>query len=56
MPEYTAAPQRWVAPQRKDWFGYKFSEESAQAAVAASLSKRRGMDFAPEDMALTTGR
>lgn len=47
--------QRWAVPQDKDWFAYKRSEPNAQAAVAEALTRRFGMPFEPEDIAMTTG-
>lgn len=47
--------QRWAVPQDKDWFAYKRSEPNAQAAVAEALTRRFGMPFEPEDVAMTTG-
>lgn len=42
-------------PQHPGWFAYKFSDEPAQEAAAASLARWTGLPFAPEDIALTTG-
>ena len=47
--------QSWSAPRDKDWFAYKFSEPSAQEAVAASLRAWRGLPFEAADIAMTTG-
>lgn len=55
LPELVDALQRWAAPQDKDWFAYKTSEPSAREIVASSLREWRGLDFAPEDIALTNG-
>jgi aspartate aminotransferase len=47
--------QRRIVPQDKDWFAYKTSEQGAAQVVAKSLTRRRGLSFAPEDIALTNG-
>jgi aspartate aminotransferase len=49
------ALERWVVPQHKDWFAYQTHQRPAQEAAAAALSARSGLDFAPEDVLLTTG-
>ncbi len=55
LPAITEALQRWSVPQHKDWFAYKQSEPSAQAAVAASLRERRGLSFETNDIFITNG-
>ena len=55
LPGYVAALQRHLVPQDKDWFAYKLSEPRSQAAVARTLSARSGMDWDPEDVAMTNG-
>src|SRR6266550_6121478 len=55
LPEYVAAIKRWSEPKRKDWFAYQMNVPEAQRAVIASLAERRGVAFAEEDIALTTG-
>lgn len=52
---YTAALQKWVVPQNKDWFAYKMSEEHSRQVVAAALQRTHHMPFAPEDITMTTG-
>ena len=42
-------------PQDKDWFAYTLSNPVAQEAISASLRAWRGIDFAPEDILMTTG-
>jgi aspartate aminotransferase len=49
------ALQRAVVPQNKDWFAYKNSEPSSQAAIAASLRQWRQLPFEAEDISMTTG-
>lgn len=51
----TDAFQRRIVPQNKDWFAYKTSEPAAAQVVAESLSRRRGLRFSAEDIALTNG-
>ena len=55
LPEYGAALQRRAAPQNKDWFAYKFNEESSQRHVAATLKQRFGIPFEPDDVFMTGG-
>lgn len=55
LPAYTAALQRWIVPQNKDWFAYKDSEPEARHVVAASLRKKLGVPFATDDIIMTTG-
>lgn len=50
---YVEALRRWAEPQAPDWFAYKFSEPGAQAVVAASLREHLGIDFEPQDVAMT---
>jgi aspartate aminotransferase len=53
--EYVAAIKKWSEPRRKDWFAYQMNVPQAQRAIVASLAERRGVAFAEEDIALTTG-
>lgn len=55
LPELVDALQRRAVPQDKDWFAYKTSEPSARRVVAESLRTWRGLDFVPDDIALTNG-
>ncbi len=55
LPGLVDALQRNAVPRDKDWFAYKFSEDEPRRIVAATLKKRTGIDFRPEDIALTTG-
>jgi aspartate aminotransferase len=52
---YVEALQRHVVPQDKDWFAYKLSEPASQRTVAATLSARTGLDWDPDDVAMTNG-
>ena len=55
LASYVDALQRHIVPQDKDWFAYKLSEPASQRTVAASLTARTGLDWDPEDVALTNG-
>ena len=55
LPGYLDALQRHVVPQDKDWFAYKLSEPASQRTVAATLSARTGLDWDPDDVAMTNG-
>ena len=55
LPDYVSALQRAVVPQDKDWFAYKISEPASQRTVAATLSRRTGLDWDPADVAMTNG-
>ena len=55
LPGLVDALQRNAVPQDKDWFAYKMSEEEPRQVVAASLRRRTGLDYAPEDVAMTAG-
>lgn len=45
----------WATPKNKDWFAYKDSIESTQAAVASSLQQRLGLNFETQDIVMTNG-
>jgi aspartate aminotransferase len=55
LPGLVDALQQAAVPKDKDWFAYKFSEPESRAIVAASLHDRTGIEYRPEDIALTTG-
>ncbi|HET7521091.1 MAG TPA: aminotransferase class I/II-fold pyridoxal phosphate-dependent enzyme [Candidatus Limnocylindria bacterium] len=55
LPDYVAALRRHVEPQDKDWFAYKLSEPASQRTVAATLTRRTGMEWDPADVAMTNG-
>ncbi len=55
LPGLVDALQRAAVPKDKDWFAYKLSEDESRTVVAASLKDRTGIDYRPEDIALTTG-
>jgi len=55
LPGLPAAMRAQVEPQSVDWFAYKTSERSAQEVVAAGLRAELGLDFEPDDIAMTQG-
>ncbi len=55
LPGLVDALQRNAIPKDKDWFAYKFSEPEPTRVVADSLRGRTGIEFEPEDVALTAG-
>jgi len=55
LAEISQTIQKWSVPQDAQWFAYKENLPTAQAAVAAALQQRRGVDFAPEDIFITNG-
>src|SRR5262245_63645042 len=55
LPAFVDALQRWAVPRRNDWFAYTLGEPAARDAVAASLQRRTGLPFAPDDVFLTNG-
>jgi aspartate aminotransferase len=52
---YVEALQRATAPTGPHHFAYKMNEREATTVVAASLRDRFGIDFRPEDVAMTNG-
>ena len=44
-----------IEPQSVDWFAYKTSEEEPREVIAGALRRELGLDFAPEDIAMTQG-
>ena len=55
LPGLPAAMRAQLEPQSVDWFAYKTSERSAQEVVAAGLHAELGLDFEPDDIAMTQG-
>jgi aspartate aminotransferase len=55
LPEYVDALQRAAIPRDKDWFAYKISEPASQRTVAETLTRRTGLDWDPDDVAMTNG-
>jgi aspartate aminotransferase len=55
MAEYVDTLRTHLEPRRRNWFAYKMSEPKARIAVAKSLSAGTGMEWDPEDVAMTNG-
>jgi aspartate aminotransferase len=55
LPDYVSALSAQLEPRRRDWFAYKMSEPKSRLIVARSLSARTGMDWDPDDVAMTNG-
>ncbi|GAA2032168.1 pyridoxal phosphate-dependent aminotransferase [Agromyces tropicus] len=55
LPGLVDAMRAQLEPRSVDWFAYKTSEREAQEAVAAGLRGELGLDFEPEDIAMTQG-
>lgn len=55
LPGLVEALRTAVEPQREDWFAYKASEAEPREVIAAALGRELGLDFAPEDIAMTQG-
>src|SRR6478735_6113515 len=55
LPGLVAAMRAQLEPQSADWFAYRTSERSAQEAVSAGLRAELGLDFEPDDIAMTQG-
>ena len=51
----TDAMRAQLEPRSVDWFAYKTNERPAQEAVAAGISAELGLDFEPDDIAMTQG-
>ena len=55
MAEYVDTLRTHLEPRRRNWFAYKMSEPKARIAVAKSLSAGTGMEWSPQDVAMTNG-
>ncbi|WP_394553674.1 aminotransferase class I/II-fold pyridoxal phosphate-dependent enzyme [Agromyces sp. MMS24-JH15] len=55
LPGLVDALRANVEPRSVDWFAYKDNLRTAQDAVAAGLRPELGLDFEPEDIAMTQG-
>jgi aspartate aminotransferase len=55
MAEYVDTLRTHLEPRRRNWFAYKVSEPKARIAVARSLTAGTGMEWDPEDVAMTNG-
>lgn len=49
------ALERNLQPQNPEWFAYKTSEPESRTFIAEALSRELGLDFEPEDIAMTQG-
>lgn len=55
LPGFVDALRRHIEPLNKDWYAYKFSEREATEPVAASLARRTGLAWDPDDVVMTNG-
>jgi aspartate aminotransferase len=55
IPAYVDALHRNIQPEDKDWFAYKLSEPRSQLTVAGHLSRLTGLEWDPDDVAMTNG-
>ena len=55
LPGLTNAMREQLEPRSVDWFAYKTNERPAQEAVAQGLRAELGLDFEPDDIAMTQG-
>jgi len=55
IPAYVDALHRNIQPEDKDWFAYKLSEPRSQQTVAGHLSRLTGLEWDPDDVAMTNG-
>lgn len=55
LPDLVAALRTHVEPKSADWFAYKMSEAEPRRVIAEGLRAELGLDFAPEDIAMTLG-
>jgi aspartate aminotransferase len=55
LPEYVSALRNKLEPRRSDWFAYKASEPKSRWTVARSLAARTGLEWDPDDVAMTNG-
>ncbi|MET0782524.1 MAG: aminotransferase class I/II-fold pyridoxal phosphate-dependent enzyme, partial [Microbacterium sp.] len=55
LPGLTDAMRAQLEPRTVDWYAYKSNERPAQEAAAAGLSRELGLEFEPDDIAMTQG-
>jgi aspartate/methionine/tyrosine aminotransferase len=55
LPGLVSALRKHIEPQNADWFAYKLSEEEPRRVIARALGRELGLDFAPDDIAMTLG-
>ena len=55
LPALVSALRTHIEPQAVDWFAYKLSEAEPRRIIAEGLRAELGLNFAPEDIAMTLG-
>jgi len=55
LPGFVAALGAAIEPRDMNWFAYKTSEDEPRAFLAEHVGRELGLDFAPDDFALTAG-
>ena len=55
IPAYVEALQRHLVPQNPAWFAYMFDDEGATATAASGLRRHTGLEWRPDDIAMTNG-
>lgn len=55
LPALVNALKARIEPKGVDWFAYKTSEDEPRRVISAALGRELGLDFAPEDIAMTQG-
>ncbi len=55
LPDLVQALRTHIEPQAVDWFAYKLSEAEPRRVIAEGLRAELGLNFAPEDIAMTLG-
>lgn len=52
---FVSALREAAIPEDKNWFAYKSSEDEPRAFLAERVGRELGLDFEPEDFAITAG-
>ncbi len=55
LPALVRALRTHIEPKATDWFAYKLSEAEPRRIIADGLRAELGLNFAPEDIAMTLG-
>ncbi len=55
LPALVSALRTHIEPKATDWFAYKLSEAEPRRIIAEGLRADLGLNFAPEDIAMTLG-
>jgi aspartate/methionine/tyrosine aminotransferase len=55
LPDLVHALRTHIEPKAVDWFAYKLSEAEPRRVIAEGLRAELGLDFTPEDIAMTLG-